>query len=96
MRHPNVTNGRIQLVYIDEAHVAGEWPLNHLTATSRTEDPHERHERATGLRSDVNWLIDTCGLARVLGAWPELLVVISSGRITKRIRNVTYETLHDV
>ena len=96
MWHPNVTNGCIQLVYIDEAHVAEEWPLNRVTAPRRTEDPHERHVRAMGLRSDVNWLIDTCGLARILGAWPELLVVISDSRITKRIRNVTHQTLHDI
>lgn len=95
MWHPNVTNGRIRLVYIDEAHVAGEWPLNHLTASDRTEDPHERLLRATALRSDVEWLIDTCGLARVLGAWPELFVTTSGGRITERTRNVTNETLNN-
>ena len=59
MWHPNVTNGRIRPVYIDEAHVEGEWPLNHLTAPSRTDDASQRLERAVALRSDVDWLIDT-------------------------------------
>jgi hypothetical protein len=87
--HPNVSNGRIRLVYINEAHVSDEWPLNHLTVATRTDDERERFTRATSMRSDVDWLIDTSGLAQLLGAWPELLVVTVGGRMISRVRNVT-------
>ena len=89
MWHSNVSNGRVRVVYIDEAHVAGEWPLNSTTASSRTDDPQERLRRAHNLRSDIDWLIDVHSISQMLGAWPELFIITYGTRIVNRVRNVT-------
>ena len=83
------------MIYIDEAHVHGEWPLSeNITASCRTHNTCERIRRARAF-ADVDWLIDVDDFALKMGAWPEMLVILSAKRISRMIRNVTMKDLED-